>query len=169
MTNEEIFNQNINIAYKLTQQYKNCGIEYDDLKQICLLALWKAVITYKNDKGWAFSTYSYKVIQNELNYYLRQNRKYFINRYFSEETGENITLEDMIEDKYNRIEELEDNLDNEFLINKIKSSLLKVNERKTFELYLKGYKQDKIAKIIGCSQPQVSRYIKNIRRYICNN
>ena len=46
MTNEELFNKNINIAYKLAWQYKNSGIDMEDIKQICLYALWKAVITY---------------------------------------------------------------------------------------------------------------------------
>ena len=165
----EIFNSNIKIAYKIAQQYKNCGIECEDLKQMCLLGLWKATITYKNDKGIAFSTYSYRVIQNELNHYLRNNRKYFTNKYFSEEIGENITLEDAIADKHNKIEELENKLDNDLYINKIKTSPLKINERKTFELYLKGYKQDKIAKIIGCSQPQISRYIKKLKKNLEGN
>lgn len=50
MSNEEIFNKNIKIAFKLVQQYKNAGIELEDLKQMSLMGLWKAVITYKEDK-----------------------------------------------------------------------------------------------------------------------
>ena len=46
MTNEEMFTENIRLAYKNAQHYKNCGIEYEDLEQICLYALWKAVLTY---------------------------------------------------------------------------------------------------------------------------
>lgn len=33
MTKEDLFNKNINIAYKITQHYRLCGIEYEDLKQ----------------------------------------------------------------------------------------------------------------------------------------
>lgn len=169
MTNEEMFNQNIKIAYKLVQQYKDCGIEIEDLKQICLLALWKATQTFKSDKGYTFSTYSYRVIQNEVNYYLRQNRKYFTNRYFSEKVIDNITLEDILADERDLIEELENNIDNENIFNLIKNAALKNDEKIVIELSLKGYRQQKIAEIIGCSQPQVSRYIKGIRKKLEEN
>lgn len=106
MTNEELFNKNINIAYKLAWQYKNSGIDMEDIKQICLYALWKAVITYK--ENYTFSTYAYQVIFNEMNYYLRQNRKYFSNKYFSEKIGvDDLILEDTLEDKSNMMEEIE--------------------------------------------------------------
>ena len=165
MTNEEMFNRNINIAYKIAQKYRNSGIEYEDLNQMCLLGLWKATITYKKEKGYAFSTYSYRVVQNELNQYLRKNKKYFSNRYFSEEIHENIVLEDIIADTYNSIEELENNIDNVNAINEIKANVTRKSEGKIIELYLKGYKQDKIAETIGCSQTQINRDIKKLKMY----
>lgn len=135
------------------------------MKQICLLGLWKAVITFKNDKKIAFSTYAYIVIKSQVNYYLRSNRKYFTNISLSHEFTDNLTIEDTISDPYDRIEELENKIDNETLIHKISSASLKENERKTFELYMQGLTQVQIAKVIGISQPQVSRYLKSIRRY----
>ena len=66
MTNKEIFNNNINIAYKIANKYLiNYRNEYEDIKQVALLGLWKAVLTFKN--GYAFSTYAYPVIQNAIN------------------------------------------------------------------------------------------------------
>lgn len=38
MTNEELFNNNIKIAYKIANKYKiNYVNEYDDIKQIALM------------------------------------------------------------------------------------------------------------------------------------
>lgn len=165
MTNEELFNKNINLAYKNVQIYKNCGIEYEDLMQLCLYGLWKSVLTYKVEKGYAFSSYSYRIIQNEVNYYLRKNRKYFTDRYFSEPINDEITLEEIIADKHNQIEELENNLDSFNYINKIRNSNLKEKEKQVLELTLKGLKQRQIAEKIGLSQPQVSRIIKSFKKY----
>ena len=166
MTNEEVFNKNKNIAYKIASNYKNCGVEQEDLKQMCLIGLWKAVITYKKGKNCALSTYSYRVIQNEINDYLRRNRKNFLNRSFSEKTGENIVLEDTLESKIDYIEKLEKDLDNKTYLNQIKNSKLKEKEKQVLELLAKGYRQRKIANTIGISQPQVSRIIKNLRKKI---
>lgn len=164
MTNEEFFTENIGLAYKNAQHYKDCGIEYEDLKQICLYALWKAVLTYHKEKGFAFSSYAYRVIQNEVNYYLRRNHKYFTDKHFSSIVYDNITLEDVLADTNNEMEKIEKSIDNENYIAKIRNSNMKEKEKQVLELSLKGYKQLQIAEVLKCSQPQVSRIIKKLRR-----
>lgn len=165
MTNEEMFNKNINIAYKIANRYLiNYANEYEDIKQVALMGLWKSVLTFKNT--YAFSTYAYTVISNEINWYLRTIKKNNNTISLKQEIKENITLEDILSDKNNYIEELENSLDIENYIIQIKNSKLKRKEKMVFELSLRGYKQDRIAKIIGCSQPQVSRLIKKIRKRI---
>lgn len=165
MTNEEMFNKNINIAYKIANRYLvNYANEYEDIKQVALMGLWKAVSTFNNTH--AFSTYAYTVISNEINMYLRTIKKNNSTISLKQEVKENITLEDILADKNNYIEKLENSLDIENYIVQIKNSKLKEKEKIVFELSLRGYKQDKIAKIIGCSQPQVSRLIKKLRKRI---
>ena len=76
MTKEEMFNKNIKIAYKIANRYlTNYASEYEDIKQIALMGLWKAVSTFNNTH--AFSTYAYTVISNEINYYLRTVKKHY--------------------------------------------------------------------------------------------
>ena len=165
MTNEEMFNKNINIAYKIANRYLvNYANEYEDIKQVALMGSWKAVLTFNNTH--AFSTYAYTVISNEINMYLRTIKKNNNTISLKQEVKENITLEDILADKNNYIEKLENSLDIENYIVQIKNSKLKEKEKIVFELSLRGYKQDKIAKIIGCSQPQVSRLIKKLRKRI---
>ena len=150
MTNEEMFNKNINIAYKIANRYLvNYANEYEDIKQVALMGLWKAVLTF-NDTH-AFSTYAYTVISNEINMYLRTIKKNNSTISLKQEVKENITLEDILADKNNYIEKLENSLDIENYIVQIKNSKLKEKEKIVFELSLRGYKQDKIAKIICCS------------------
>lgn len=129
MTKEERFHKNIKIAYKITQHYRFCGIEYEDLKQICLYGLWKAVLTYKEDKN-AFTTYAYRVIQNEVNQYLRKNRKHFTDQYFSSIIYDDMTLEDVIADTNNEIEKIENSIDSKNCITKIRSSDIKKEKSK---------------------------------------
>lgn len=106
MTKEELFNKNINIAYKITQHY----------------------------------------------------------RLFSSIIYDNITLENVLEDTENEMERIEKSIDNENYIAKIRNSNLKEREKQILELLLQNYKQQQIAKIVGCSQPQISRIIKKFRR-----
>ena len=165
MTNEEMFNKNINIAYKIANKYLiNYANEYEDIKQVALMGLWKAVLTFNNRH--AFSTYAYTVISNEINYYLRTTKKHYNTISLKQEIGEKITLEDVLADKNNYIEKSENNLDIENYITQIRNSKLKEQEKIVFELSLKGYKQDKIAKTVGCSQPTVGRIIRRLREKI---
>ena len=162
MTKEEMFNKNIKIAYKIANRYLiNYANEYEDIKQIALMGLWKAVSTFDNTH--AFSTYGYTVISNEINCYLRTVKKHYNTISLKQEIKEDITLEDVLADKNNYIEKLENSLDIENYISQIRNSKLKEQEKIVFELTLKGYKQRQIAKIIGCSQAEVSRKIRKLR------
>lgn len=126
--------------------------------------MWKAVCTYDNNKNVSFSSYAYVVMKSQVNMYLRSNRKYFTNISLSHKFKDDLTIEDTISDPYDRIDELENKIDIEKLIHKISSASLKENERKTFELYMQGLTQNQIAKVIGKTQGQVSRYLKKIGR-----
>ena len=165
MTKEEMFNKNIKIAYKIANRYlTNYASEYEDIKQIALMGLWKAVSTFDNTH--VFSTYAYTVISNEINYYLRTVKKNYNTISLKQEIKENITLEDILADKNNYIEKLENSLAIENYISQIRNSKLNEKEKMVFELSLKGYKQRQIAKIIGCSQTEVSRKIRKLRTKI---
>ena len=165
MTNEERFSNNINIAYKIASKYLvNHANEYEDIKQVALMGLWKAVLTY--NKSNAFSTYAYAVVHNEINYYLRKIRKNSNTISLKQEIKNGITFEDMLTNSNNEFESIENRLDVERYIQKIKNSELRENQKIVFELSLRGYKQDKIARTIGISQAQVSRIIKGLRKKI---
>ena len=59
---------------KIANKYRaNYSEEFEDIKQLALIGLWKAVTRY-NGKN-ALSTFAYVVIQNEINLYLRKIKK----------------------------------------------------------------------------------------------
>lgn len=163
MTNEELFNQNVKLAYKIAWSYKSCGVEFEDVKQMCLLGLWKAVKTFRNDKGVMFATYAVRVMQNEGNQYLRKNKKHLNNKSLSDKIKDNIVLEDVIVDPRNNIEEKERYIDNQKYLNRICKNLKTDKQKIIMKLYAKGYSQQKIAKKLKTSQPTVCRIIKKMK------
>jgi RNA polymerase sigma factor (sigma-70 family) len=57
---------NVKLAYMMAQRYKGNVIDIQDLQQIAMLGLVKAVDGFDPARGCAFSTYACRVIQNEL-------------------------------------------------------------------------------------------------------
>lgn len=165
MTNEEMFEKNIRIAYKIANRYKiNYLSEYEDIKQMALLGLWKAVLTFKNTH--AFSTYAYVVIANEINHYLRKcKRVKDLNVSINTIVFDDLTLEDILKGEDN-IEELLENIVFLELGQKLNTIQFTDTERKVIELSRKGRTQSQIAKELKTSQPRISRMKKNIKNKI---
>lgn len=157
MTNEEMFIQNQRIAYKVAKPYYiNNKEDFEDIKQVALLGLWKAVLTYK--KPYAFSTYAYRVIANEINFYLRNKREQINCISLETEIGDNITIADTIQDDIDYIEQAETLASINDEIKKLQGK-----ERVVFEMRLEGKTQQKIAKEMQISQPYVSKIAKKIK------
>ncbi len=162
MTNEEMFEKNIKIAYKIANRYRiNYLSEYEDIKQIALLALWKAVLTFNNTN--AFSTYAYVVISNEINLYLRRNKKteQEISINTSINDGE-LTIEDILQSADN-IEKLLEDISFADKIRYLSAIQFTDKEKKVLILSKRGYKQQEIAKRLHISQTQVSRIQKRLK------
>ena len=169
MTKDEINNlviENINLCYDISWKYYkkyNNILDFDDIVSICNLGLVKAANTYNSSKGYAFSTYAYKVIVNELLMYLRNNKrrnKYnvnFISINDSMNFDENLSLENLIADNYNLEQFVEDKLLIDLLhtfINELPDML-----RDAILYKLEGKTQQEIARLLNVSQPQVSRLL----------
>lgn len=64
-------------------------------------------------------------------------------------------------------ENVEGNVLSEVMFNEFENNL-KDRHKKIFALFRQGYKQREICKIIGCSQPQVSRVKKKLEVYLAS-
>lgn len=165
MKNEEIFYNNIKLAYKIANKYFiNHKNEYEDIKQVALIGLWKAVLTFKNTN--AFSTYAYRVIANEINLFLRKNKKHNNTYSLQSIVIDNIEYQDLLEDDYDFTIEYEEESEIQYrrkTLEEVKG-LMKETDRKIIELLLQGYKQTEIARILNITQPTVCRVKDKIRK-----
>ena len=143
MTTEEMFKKNIGLAYKIARKYLfNHSYEIEDIKQVALIGLWKAVLTFKNTH--TFSAYAYTVISNEINLYLRKNKKreqeISINTKINDDE---LTIEDMLQDENNVGQALE-NTEIWILMKEVDFTK---REKEVYDLLKKDYKQTQISKI----------------------
>lgn len=69
---EEFFKQNIKLVYMVTNKMKHVQMDKDEKFSLGSFGLMKAFDTYKEDSGYAFSTYAVRCISNEI---LMENRR----------------------------------------------------------------------------------------------
>lgn len=121
---EEILNKNKGLIYKTVGRYKETSLySYDDMHQICMLSLIKAIETYDETKNMKFSTYFYKIMNGDLIVELcvNQNRKKRKADLVSfdykkiNKNGEGQTIKHTIADKINVEDMVVDKITREFL------------------------------------------------------
>ena len=152
----KIIEANIRFVKFLVEDF-NCDFDQkEELFQVGLIGLIKAVDTFDIDKGFSFSTYAKKCIMNEISMYFRKNNK--------------------DENHLNDLNDLNDfsdiDLEENYIEQEEKIIILKMikdlPEREKeiilmyFGFYGKLYTQLEIANKFGIGQSYVSRLIKSI-------
>lgn len=119
-------------------------------------------MTFNNK--YAFSTYAYAVIKNELNMYVTRHVNRMYKRTVSIETPitDDLTLEDTLEDTKDYIEDLIDHIDIIEIREIFDSLYLSDRDKRVLEMLFQGRTQTEIAIEIEVSQTQVSRIRQNI-------
>lgn len=133
------------VNHILWKQFPNLAYN-EDAFQIGCIGLIKAVDTYDEDSGIAFSTYASKCIANEIMMELRKQQKRV-----SEISMETIILEDADSEVTFGGNEI-DILDLEQFVKK-----LSPNEQTYFVLRSKGYSKVQVSKLMGVSRSYVTR------------
>lgn len=135
----------------------------DDLIQCGYMGLFKACQTFKESKGYKFSTYAGKCIINSMLMFLRKENKHInndINFDISFEEGEDVSIFDII----NKTEyDFGNSLDFQNFIEYSKN-------KKILQLYIQGYTLKEISLQLNLSRTCISRKIKkelqNYKNYI---
>ena len=70
-TRNQLVEAHMGFAHHLAKRYRNRGIELQDLNQVALLALVKAVDRFDPDNGAAFTTFAGRTIEGELKRHFR--------------------------------------------------------------------------------------------------
>lgn len=176
---DKIILHNTKLVYKIVDKYTEN--DKDDLLQIGMIGLIKAVDSYSLDKKIAWSTYMYSCVSNEIRMYFRirnyEKRSKYVERSIYTEVDVKkdnpVTIVDMIYDKnINIFEEVALNIEIE-KINKTMKKLLSEREYRTMELRygLNGnseHTQQETADIMGIHRTQISRYEKKAIQKIKN-
>ena len=143
----------------------------EDYYDIAAIALCETALHYDSSKG-AFSTYAY---HNMLMRILREKRRdsakcripegniFSLDKNISED--EKITLLDVLADPCNIETE---SVTNTFF-QKYVDGLKKDRDKQILIMLHDGYTQREICKVVGCSQPQISRIKKKMYNYFKNS
>lgn len=159
-----LVSENHNLIYSFLWKYR---LKIDDYYDLAAIGLCKAAITFDPKRG-LFSTYAYQCMFNEIKIELRKAKS--VKRipderlvYFQQklENNNGDTME--IENLFPSIENTEEQVISEMTLGECTKNL-KEKDKKIILLLADGYKQHEVGQIIGCSQAQVSRVRKNLKK-----
>ena len=77
---EELIRRNYALATSIAKRFCGRGVEYEDLIQLALIGMLKAIRTFDTDRGTAFSTYAVPLIMGEIRKFLRDDGMIKVNR-----------------------------------------------------------------------------------------
>ena len=161
---EKLILENQNLIYKVLNDLVVCNKLKEDLFQEGIIALIKAVDTYKNNMNIKFSTYAYKCIYNYLVDKLKKKNIDTISLYTN--IKDDIYLLDIIQDKNNTIlNYICKKETHEELIDYIYNNLSKEDRYLICSLYginKKKLKQNVIANHLNITQSCVAKKHKKI-------
>lgn len=148
---------NHNLIYSFLSKY---NLTIEEHYGLAAIGLCKAAKTYK-DKNIKFSTYAYKCMFNEVMCELRKDNsaKRIPRHQIVYYQAEIETYDGDTESFLNFIpsnEDIEADALSKIMLEEYLEPLKK-RDKQILLLFEKGYKQQEISKIVGCSQPQVSR------------
>lgn len=157
---------NMNLARFVANKYMNFGLEYDDLQQMAFEGLVRAATRFDKNKGYAFSTYAFHCMDNEIKRHFEKKR--ICTESLDEQIKDDLTLSYFVEDETDTFGEIETK---EVIANALKE----LNDREKFVInsfYLKEphMKRDEIAKALNVCPQRVSQILKRalgkIRKYV---
>ena len=173
---EKIILHNIRlVVYEINKKFMDFNYDKDDLFSIGIIGLIKAVDSYDMTKGYEFSTYAIRCIDNEILMVMRNSKKIIniisleniVSRNNDDEDG--IKIQDQLTDDYN-LEEENEKTEIYKIIREVVNNLQ--NEDKEIIMLYFGfyndhpYTQKEIANKLNISQSYVSRIIKKGLIYI---
>ena len=157
--------QNERLIWYTLDKYYPQYLSDEDMVQELRIILWRCLELYDETQGASFSNYCIHAMINRIRNIHRINTLpgkipaealYGLDAPIVNNDGTSILVKDIIEAPDESL--LEMNYFFTFL------DTLKPSHKKVAELLIEGYRQIDISKILGCSQPQVSR----IKRTIIN-
>lgn len=166
---EEIIEHNIRLVKKIAVRFSNTPYDQKELVAVGIIGLIKSVDSFDFEKGFQFSTYATRCIQNEIVSFMSKEKKHIFDEslnkpLFTDKDGREDTIEDTIEDISS---DFVTNYENQEVHKVIREIVENLSERDIQIIKLRfGFEtenpisQEEIAKSLGISQSHVSRTIK---------
>lgn len=158
VSRDEMILNNLKLVCTVTNRYK-----FEDAYNEGIIGLIKAVDTYKGDKGYTFSTYAYKTIENHIKNHIREMYRY---KRKSNTTSMSIESKAKTIEQHTIAETLQDDYDSSYTDTKLDIaqaiSRLKAKDKVLCE-YILTKTVEEMAEIYGITRQAVSLRIKTLR------
>lgn len=139
------FDNNIKLVYLvLNRYYRELRGLREDLIQVGMIGLWKATSTFKPEKGICFTTYACACIRNEMSLLYKKEKNHLD---YDVELVEDINSE---VDKTNNYEDV----------------FVACLFPHVFDMTVKGYTHEEIAKCLGLSRARIGQMVVTDRRRV---
>lgn len=168
---KKLVESNIGLVYHIVNKkfnYKSSHYDFEDLVSIGTIGLIKAALTFVEDKGSKFATYSGRCIENEIRMFIRKNARDSLSVSLDipipglKDDSIEYAIIEVVSDKNVNIEEA---YENAMYLNFVIDIILNCFSRRDRNIMLyniAGCSQLKISQFLNISQSYVSRLIKNI-------
>ena len=158
---EKLINGNLRLVLSVIQRFTNRGENLDDLFQVGVIGLIKAIDNFDVSLKVRFSTYAVPMIIGEIRRYLRDNNTVRVSRSVRDTAYHALGAKEKLQAKLGR----DPTVDEISIKESIKE--LSPREKKILALrFMQGKTQMEVASEIGISQAQVSRLEKGAIRKI---
>ena len=164
---DKLIISNLKLVLFAVKKIKWFNIDYDELIQVGIIGLIKAIRNFDISRYCEFSTFAMKCINSEIYMFVRKENKNIKRGLLSDILLDEIMIDDYsLEENYFE-KELKENLNN-MILN------LPDRERQIIYMYFgfiddKIYTQKEIAKYFGVDQSYISRIIKMVLLQLQNN
>ena len=150
---EELINCNLRLVLSVIQRFQNRGESMDDLFQVGVIGLIKAIDNFNLDLDVKFSTYAVPMCIGEIRRFLRDDNPVRVSRSMRDTAYKAMQVKETLINK-----------------NQKEPTIEEIAKRNILYLrFMQGKTQMEVAKEVGISQAQVSRLEKNALKRIKNH
>ena len=146
--------ENMGLVYMVAKRFANRGTDLQDLTQIGVIGLIKAIDRFDTSLSYSFSTYAVPLIMGEIRRFLRDS----FSRPVTENDGKVLTLEEKLEDNHR----FETPLLNHIALKQAIDQLPEEEAQLIKFRYMDNLSQAETAKRMGKNQVSVSRSERKI-------
>lgn len=152
---DKMINGNLRLVLSVIQRFTNRGENPDDLFQVGVIGLIKAIDNFNPTLDVRFSTYGVPMIIGEIRRFLRDNNSVRVSRSMRDTAYRAMQIKEQLTNKNNREPTVEEIAVKEAITN------LSDREKRILSMrFFRGKTQMEVAAEIGISQAQVSRIEK---------